>query len=83
MAIAGHVSRKMLERYSHPWLEAKRRALEKALGGRRNRPPEEGFVTKHVTKSGEGKSLPAEVVENVGRPERARTADLYRVKVAL
>ena len=28
MAIAGHVSRRMLERYSHVRLEAKRRALE-------------------------------------------------------
>jgi integrase len=33
MAIAGHVSRKMLEHYSHIRLEAKRRALE-ALSGR-------------------------------------------------
>ena len=37
-------------------------------------------VTNRVTKSGEGDSMPAEVVESNGRPERARTADLYRVK---
>ena len=83
MAIAGHVSRRMLDRYSHIRLEAKRQALEKALGSRRNRPSERGYVTKHVTKSGEGDSMPAEVIESNGRPERARTADLYRVKVAL
>ena len=28
MAIAGHVSRKMLERYSHVRMEAKRKAVE-------------------------------------------------------
>lgn len=28
MAIAGHVSRRMLERYSHVRMEAKRKALE-------------------------------------------------------
>ena len=28
-------------------------------------------------------SLLTEVVENAGRPERTRTVDLYRVKVAL
>jgi integrase len=28
MAIAGHVSRRMLERYSHVRMEAKRRAME-------------------------------------------------------
>jgi hypothetical protein len=28
MAIAGHVSRKMLERYSHVRMEAKRKAME-------------------------------------------------------
>ena len=83
MAIAGHVSRRMLDRYSHVRLEAKRQALEKALGGRRNRPSERGYVTNHVTKSGEEDSMPAEVIESNGRPERARTADLYRVKVAL
>jgi integrase len=45
MAIAGHVSREMLEHYSHIRLEAKRRAVE-ALSGQGS---EEGYVTKHVT----------------------------------
>jgi hypothetical protein len=44
MAIAGHVSRKMLERYSHIRMEAKRTALE-SLSGRRP----EGYGTKYGT----------------------------------
>jgi len=46
MAIAGHVSRQMLEHYSHVRLEAKRRAVE-ALS---RRGPDVSYVTKHVTK---------------------------------
>jgi integrase len=90
MDIAGHVSMRMLKRYSHIQLEAKRAAIQ-ALS---NRPqivnsavvPEGADVTKHVTKSGEtgGRgSLPAEVIESIGRPVGTRTPDLYRVKVAL
>jgi integrase len=46
MAIAGHVSREMLQHYSHVRLEAKRRAVE-ALSGDSH---EEGsYVTKYVT----------------------------------
>ena len=45
MAIAGHVSRQMLEHYSHVRLEAKRRAVE-ALSQRGN---DGSYVTKHVT----------------------------------
>ena len=81
MALAGYVSRRMLDRYSHVCLEAKRKALERVLGGRKEHPPEGGYVTKNVKKSEEAESVPAEVVENVGRPERARTADLYRVNL--
>jgi integrase len=44
MAIAGHVSRKMLERYSHIRMEAKRVALE-ALSGRKP----EGYGTGYGT----------------------------------
>jgi integrase len=45
MAIAGHVSRQMLEHYSHVRLEAKRRAVE-ALS---QRGKDGSYVTKHVT----------------------------------
>jgi len=90
MDIAGHVSARMLKRYSHIQLEAKRAAIQ-ALS---NRPQivtsagvSEGVnVTKHVTKSaeiGETEAAPPEVLESIGRPVGTRTPDLYRVKVAL
>ena len=47
MAIAGHVSREMLDHYSHVRLEAKRRAVE-ALSQDTGR---KGYVTKYVTDS--------------------------------
>jgi len=78
MSIAGHVSPKMLAHYSHVRLDAKRRALD-ALGG----PEESGYVTNHVTnRPPDGVENP-QVTEKYGRPVRARTADLHRVKVAL
>jgi integrase len=46
MAIAGHVSREMLEHYSHVRLEAKRRAVEALSDGHQT----SGYVTEHVTK---------------------------------
>jgi len=45
MAIAGHVSRQMLEHYSHVRLEAKRRAVD-ALSQRGN---DGSYVTRAVT----------------------------------
>jgi integrase len=45
MAIAGHVSRQMLEHYSHPRMKAKRAALDALAGKKRS------HVTSHVTKS--------------------------------
>ena len=54
MAITGHVSRRMLDRYSHVRLEAKRQALEKALGSRRNSPSDRG-VTSQTTSQYQGK----------------------------
>ena len=84
MEIAGHVDRRMLKRYSHVRLEAKRKAVE-VLSRRPSRPApdvgkEGGYDTKHVTNQpSEGVPSP-EVIETDGRPERARTADLYRVK---
>ena len=85
MEIAGHVDRRMLKRYSHVRLEAKRKAVE-VLSRRPSRPApdvgkEGGYDTKNVTNPpSEGMPSP-EVIETNGRPERARTADLYRVKV--
>lgn len=45
MAIAGHVSREMLEHYSHVRLEAKRRAVEALSQDTRRK----GYVTNSVT----------------------------------
>ena len=47
MAIAGHVSRRMLERYSHVRMEAKRKAVETLSKGTGM----EGYDTNHDTKS--------------------------------
>jgi hypothetical protein len=57
---------------------AKRRALD-ALGGA----DQGGYVTNHVTNRLSGGIANRQVIEKYGRPVRARTADLHRVKVAL
>jgi integrase len=75
-SIAGHVSQRMLEHYSHVRLEAKRKALDALSGGG-------GYGTNHVTNSVSDVLPNPQVVEKNGRPVRTRTADLYRVKVAL
>ena len=84
MAIAGHVSQKMLAHYSHVRLDAKRRVLDALVAkGSGTEGASTGYVTNGVTNgtiSGDSKS---QVVEKDGRPVRTRTADLYRVKVAL
>jgi Phage integrase family len=83
MDIAGHVSARMLRRYSHIQLEAKRAAIGALSDRPRTTAPKGTDDTKHVTKSGEVEAIPAQVIEKNGRPVRARTADLHRVKVAL
>ena len=88
MAIAGQVSSKMLAHYSHVRLEAKRHALDNALAHRPAETATEeglggGYGTKNVTNEPVEGKLNAQVIEMNGRPVRARTADLHRVKVAL
>src|SRR5262249_17459643 len=68
MDISGHVSMRMLKRYSHIQLEAKRAAIQ-ALSGRPN-------ATKHVTKRDEEEGLTGQVIENNGSLERTETVDL-------
>jgi hypothetical protein len=88
MDIAGHVSARMLRRYSHIQLEAKRAAIQ-ALSTRPQNANSDGvsegpYVTKHVTKqaeTGETEAVPPEVVETLGRPVGTRTPDLYRVNL--
>jgi len=69
MAIAGHVSPKMLQHYSHVRIQAKRQALD-ALSARwavkrnsgGNTP---GYVTNNVTKMRRTEGKPAQVSENM------------------
>ena len=79
MAIAGHVSQKMLAHYSHVRLDAKRRALDAISSGGSTG----GYGTNHGTNAPVPPQPGPQVVDGNGRPVRARTADLHRVKVAL
>jgi Phage integrase family len=95
MAIAGHVSHRMLAHYSHVRMEAKRSALD-ALSApfasvrRSNEGSTEdskgetsGYDTKHDTNAQPPETTTPEIIENTGRPEWTRTIDLFRVKEAL
>ena len=62
-AIAGHVSQRMLDRYSHIRLEAKRAALE-ALS--RNG----GYVTTNVTRAAQEQPLSTQTIDSNGRRVR-------------
>jgi integrase len=69
MAIAGHVSPKMLEHYSHVRLQAKRTALEPLStkhAERANSGGETGgYDTNHDTKRDAAQIIPPQVVENM------------------
>jgi integrase len=60
LAIAGHVDRRMLERYSHIRMEAKRKALE-ALSSRSGN----GYGTNGGTKTEEEASVPPFLAQNL------------------
>ena len=69
MAIAGHVSSKMLAHYSHVRIQAKRTALDSLstkqaeranLGGESR-----GYHTNHDTKRVTGETIPPQVLENM------------------
>ena len=94
MAIAGHVSPKMLAHYSHVRLQAKRAALDAlslesgAMATERgeatnSEDKQGGYDTNHVTSESEAEGEVYEVLEKYGRPGRTRTSDLFRVKEAL
>jgi hypothetical protein len=80
MAIAGHVSTKMLRHYSHVRLEAKRIALDGISSTSRkstqSKASGEGYVTNNDTNASAPPIPVPQVVEENGRPQRARTADL-------
>ena len=77
MAIAGHVSPKMLAHYSHVRMAAKRKALDALATATK------GYGTNSDTNALPATNVHPQVIERNGRPVRARTADLHRVKVAL
>jgi hypothetical protein len=68
LVIAGHVSRKMLERYSHVRLAAKRAALG-AIGGM-------SHVTKMTQEAKSDSGYDSQVVEKFGGADGIRTHDL-------
>ena len=74
MAIAGHVSLRMLAHYSHVRLEAKRKALD-ALAG-----VAEGGVTTQFATQNSG--IMPQVTENNGGADETRTRDLLRDRQA-
>jgi integrase len=79
MSIAGHVSRRMLERYSHVRLEAKRKALD-VLSGRRG--VDIGYVTIHDTNQRTEGNPETQVKDKIGGPGRVRTDDLFHAMEA-
>ena len=78
MAIAGHVSRKMLERYSHVRMEAKRTAMETLA----NSSKMAGYDTNHDTNALPLNARPVKVIEGFGGPGRDRTDDLFHAMEA-
>jgi hypothetical protein len=81
MSIAGHVSRKMLEHYSHIRVDAKRKALEALVGKRRASATDQGnkaHVTNRVTNQTLEGDVPPQVVDLNGGADETRTRDLLR-----
>ncbi len=74
MAIAGHVSPRMLAHYSHVRLEAKRKALDALSTG------VPGLVTAQSTS--QILSVPPQAIENIGGADGTRTRDLLRDRQA-
>jgi integrase len=65
MALAGHVSRKMLEHYSHVRQEAKRDAVNVLSARVPQKPSKKGYDTNHDTERGSAEGRPAQVIENM------------------
>jgi len=78
MAIAGHISPRMLEHYSHIRMDAKRKALD-ALSGKGG---VGGYDTKHDTKSDTDAVSFSEVLEKNGGDDGTRTRGLCRDRAA-
>jgi integrase len=65
MALAGHVSRKMLEHYSHIRQDAKREAVNVLSARVPKRPETRGYDTNHDTNPAEADIVMPQVVENM------------------
>lgn len=78
-SIAGHVSQRMLEHYSHVRLDAKRAALD-ALSGTG---PNPGYDTNHATKAEREVAADPQVTERSGGRHETRTRDLLVANEAL
>ena len=86
MAIAGHVSPRMLAHYSHVRLEAKRNALE-AISSRRSNQGEDGretmsYDTNNDTNSESGEPFSSQILEKNGGVDGTRTRGLCRDRAA-
>jgi integrase len=77
MAIAGHVSPKMLAHYSHVRLDAKRHALDAISSGGSTG----SYGTNNDTNAPPAPKPGPQVIETNGRPVGARTPDLHRVNL--
>jgi hypothetical protein len=72
MAIAGHVSRQMLEHYSHVRMDLKRKALD---GLATRGPVSEGKRISYDTNNDTTTAEESEITNRNGRGERIRTSD--------
>jgi hypothetical protein len=78
MAIAGHISPRMLEHYSHIRMDAKRKALQ-VLSGKGSTG---GYGTKDVTNSESKDVSRAQLIEKNGGDDGTRTRGLCRDRAA-
>jgi hypothetical protein len=65
MALAGHVSRKMLEHYSHVRQDAKRDAVNLLSAKRPAKPTKRGYDTNHDTNTNLPEQVPSYLIEEV------------------
>jgi hypothetical protein len=65
MALAGHVSQKMLQHYSHVRQEAKREAVNVLSAKRPNRPTIKGYDTMSDTNTVPPEQVPSYFAENM------------------
>jgi len=78
-SIAGHVSEKMLEHYSHVRLDAKRAALDTLS----NRGSGGGYVTNNATKQPDKAEPDLQVIKKIGGRQGTRTPGLLVANEAL